>query len=110
VVGLAVFELHRHFPQVRIPLLHLIGEQFYRGLGVVLLMSVLLGAGSASSTTSSVDSGGGVALVHFVTGPSVFLWVGFIAAVALCRGGYLFKGVYQPSRFLKRLLFDSDIP
>jgi hypothetical protein len=110
VVGLAVFELHRHFPQVRIPLLHLIGERFYSGLGVVLLMSVLLGAGSASSTTSSVGSGGGMALVHFVTGPSVFLWVGFIAAVALCRGGYLFKGVYQPSRFLKRLLFDSDIP
>jgi hypothetical protein len=109
-VGFAVFELNRHFPQVQIPLLHLIGERFYRGVGVVLLISALLGASSTSSTTSLVDSGGGAASVRFVTGPSVCLWVGFIAAVALCRGGYLFKGVYQQSRFLKRLLFDPDFP
>jgi hypothetical protein len=110
VVGFAVFELNRHLPQVQIPLLHNIGERFYRGVGVALLISALLVASSTSSTTSSVDSGGGAALVRFVTGPSVCLWVGFIAAVALCRGGYLFKGVYQQSRFLKRLLFDPDIP
>jgi hypothetical protein len=109
LVGLAVFEVHRHFPQVQIPLLHLIGERFYRGVGIVLLIAALVVASSTSSTTSSVDSEGGVALVRFVTGPSVCVWVGFIAAVALCRGGYLFKGLYQQSRFLKRLLFDPDI-
>jgi hypothetical protein len=110
LVGFAVFELHRHFPQVQIPVLHIIGERFYRGVGVVLLISALVVASSTSSTSSSVESGGGAALVHFGTGPSVFLWAGLIAAVALCRGGYLFKGLYQQSRFLKRLLFDPDIP
>jgi hypothetical protein len=110
VVGFAGFEVHRHFPQVQIPVLDLIGARLYRGVGVLLLLSALLVASSTASTTSSVESGGGAALVHFVTGPSVFVWVGCIAALALCRGGYLFKGVYPPSRILQRLLFDPDMP
>ena len=108
VLGLASFQMNR-FPRVRIPFRHLIGPRFYQAVGIVLLVSSLSVAAATSAYTSSVNSGGGVSSVSFSTGPSIWVWTGIIAAVALCRGGYLFKGDWRESRYLKHLLFDPTL-
>ena len=101
VLGLTVFLVRRYFPRVHIQLPDLIGRTFYQAIGAVLLVSTLVVAGDSSSVYSQ-SSGSVIAS----TGPSAWIWVSVIAAIALCRGGYLFAGVYRRSHFLKRLLFD----
>ena len=106
VLGLTVFLVSRYFPRVHIQLPDLIGRTFYQAIGAVLLVSTLVVAGYSSSVYRQSSISGSVIAS---TGPSAWIWVSVIAAIALCRGGYLFAGVYHRSHFLKRLLFDPYI-
>jgi hypothetical protein len=105
MVALATFQIDRRYPLAPIPFRGLIGPRFYRAAGGMLLMAALA-ASVTSSRTSPVDVGGGSATVTFTTGPSVWLGVAIVASLAICRGGYLFKGIHGYSHGLKRLLFD----
>jgi|GEM_PF-6547838 len=108
-LALVALQIDRHYPRAPIPFRRLIGPRFYQAVGGVLLVSALAVSGT-SSHTSTADVGGSSASMTFTTGPSVWLGVGVVAAVALCRGGYLFKGVHGYGRGLKRLLFDPYAP
>lgn len=109
VLGLAIFQISRSVHGAHIPLRHRIGSRFYQGVGLILLVSSLPASGLTSSQTSPVPNGSGSSLVTFTTGPNPWIVVAVIAAVALCRGGYLFKGDWRESRYLKQLLFDPTL-
>jgi hypothetical protein len=105
VVALATFQVARHYSRAPIAFRGLIGPRFYQAAGGVMLVAAFA-ASLTSSRTSPVDVGGSSATVTFTTGPSIWLAVAIVTALALCRGGYLFKGLHGYSHGLKRLLFD----
>jgi hypothetical protein len=109
VLGLAIFQINRLYPGARIPLQHRIGPRFYQGAGAILLLSAVPATGLSSSQTAPIPNGGGSSFVTFTTGPDPWIVVAVIAAVALCRGGYLFRGNWRESRYLKQLLFDPTL-
>jgi hypothetical protein len=108
-LGLAIFQITRLFPEARIPLRHWVGTRFYQGIGAILLISAIPATGLTSSQTSSIPNGTGSSFVTSTTGPNPWIVVAVIAAVALLRGGYLFRGDGRESHYLKRLLFDPTL-
>ena len=89
LVGLGLFVVRNFVPNVKLPDLPQPDAMLYLGLGVLMavmaILFLLIGSGASASSA------------EFSAGPSLGLYLGLIAAVAVAAGGFLKRGDPQPT-------------